>query len=99
MASHSAYEIAPDDEDDDLISTPASSLLPPALDKGKHRASSPDPSLSGRIGSAAPGSGSIGERTMVGGVGVETRCVAHTELTALTGAGTPARTRLTSPSL
>ncbi|KAL8280472.1 hypothetical protein RQP46_007120 [Phenoliferia psychrophenolica] len=73
--SHSAYEVAPDDEDEnDLIATSAQSLLPPSREqKGKGRALSPDP-LAGKIGGGAPGS--VGERTTrssVGGVQTETR--------------------------
>jgi hypothetical protein len=76
MASHSVYEIAPDDEDDDIISTPASALLP-ATAKGKGRESVTADPLLGKIGSPAPGSGSLGERssrtTTFGGIKTETR--------------------------
>lgn len=81
MASHQAYEIAPDsDEEEDLVATSGAGLLPPpatqSQSKGKGRAGSlsPDPLLAGRIGGGAPGS--VGERTTrstIGGIQTETR--------------------------
>lgn len=80
MASHQAYEIQPDLEDEeDLVATSGEGLLPlPATtqNKGKGRAGSlsPDPLLAGRIGGGAPGS--VGERTTrstIGGIQTETR--------------------------
>ncbi|KAK4702080.1 protein YIPF6, partial [Phenoliferia sp. Uapishka_3] len=79
--SHQTYEIAPDDEDDFIVTT-SQSLLPPSREqKGKGRAQSPSIQqaeqhnpLAGRIGSGV--AGSVGERTTrgsVGGVQTETR--------------------------
>lgn len=79
MASHQAYEIAPDSDEEDLVATSGAGLLPPpatqSQSKGKGRAGSlsPDP-LAGRIGGGAPGS--VGERTTrstIGGIQTETR--------------------------
>ncbi|KAM0751807.1 Yip1-domain-containing protein [Meredithblackwellia eburnea MCA 4105] len=85
MASHAAYEIAPDvsdDEQDDLVATSGTSLLPTAQQKGKGRALSPTPDpLAGRIGSGAPGQ--VGERTTrttVGGIQTETRYTGQSTL-------------------
>lgn len=81
MASHTAYEIAADesDEDETLISTSASSLLPPASSapgmagaKGKGRATP----VEGKIGSNGSGNAGFGERSSrqtVGGIQTETR--------------------------
>lgn len=84
MASHSAYEIAADSDEEDveLVSTAASSLLPPsaaqpAPSKGKGRASTPA-TVEGKIGSNASGNAGFGERSSrqtVGGIQTETRSV------------------------
>lgn len=80
MSHASAYEIAPDSDDDDLVATNPQSHLSPssAQTKGKGRASSPVDPLAGRIGSGAPGSvGERSTRSTFGGVQTETRCVAQ----------------------
>lgn len=71
---------ADDDSDEDLVMTSSSAPL-----KGKARADapprapSPNPALSGRIGSNPnAASGSQGHRQMLGGVAVETRSVCRT---------------------
>lgn len=84
MASHSAYEIAADSDEEEveLVATAASSLLPPGASqpssgKGKGRATSPA-AVEGKIGSNASGNAGFGERTSrqtVGGIQTETRSV------------------------
>ena len=73
---------ADDSDDDDLVMTSSSAPL-----KGKARADapprapSPNPALSGRIGSNPNTSNSSqGHRLMLGGVAVETRSVAKARL-------------------
>lgn len=79
MSAHNAYEIAADDDEDDLVATSSAGLLPTPVtqsdSKGKGRASlsaGVDP-LAGRIGS---GTGGVGERVTrhtIGGIQTETR--------------------------
>ena len=87
MASHSAYEIAADSDEEEgpeLISTSASSLLPPAHSssnqgqsqgKGKGRAmGGTGGGVEGRIGSNSSSNASFGERRQtIGGIQTETR--------------------------
>lgn len=81
-SAHHAYEIAADDDEDDLVATSGQGLLPThtvpassAADKGKGRATSP--LLEGKIGSAPGGGPSVGTRTQrqttFGGIQTETR--------------------------
>lgn len=87
-----AYTIAPDEDDDDLVATQSTSLLPAAQPqaqgqsqgKGKGRADESAPAgVSGRIGA---GPGNVGQRRMrqtVGGVQTETRCASASAGTRL----------------
>lgn len=80
MSQHQAYDIpevqVEPDDDDDLVAIAPSAPLSSAQEKGKGRALSPRPDVTGKIGSssnAASSNQGRGHRQNIGGVAIETR--------------------------